>query len=142
MEASARGAAEAGGHTIGITLKGVPANANPFIKEVIQADSLYHRLRLLLEKGRAFIILPGGTGTLVELALCLELQLKGMMSPKPIILLGSFWKDVLNTLQEEAKFQNPFKPNNINDFTNATLIATYSIDETLAKLNQLFSKSP
>jgi uncharacterized protein (TIGR00730 family) len=69
MEASARGAREAGGHTIGITCSVWPRPANPHIVEEVRTRNFPERLMTLIERGDAYIVLPGGTGTLAELAL-------------------------------------------------------------------------
>ena len=55
-----------------------------------------------MKNSDAFIVLPGGTGTLLELAACLEHINKGLMEPKPIVALGDFWKDALEKLAGEA----------------------------------------
>ena len=69
MEASARGAREAGGHTIGITCVIWPRPANPYIVEEVRTQNFPERLMTLIERGDAYLVLPGGTGTLAELAL-------------------------------------------------------------------------
>src|SRR5689334_18917846 len=69
MEASARGAREAGGHTVGVTCVIWPRSANSYIAEECRTESFLARLLTLIERADAFIVLPGGTGTLAELAL-------------------------------------------------------------------------
>src|SRR5437763_16461998 len=69
MEASARGAREAGGHTIGVTCTVWPQAANPWIVEEVRANSFPERIMKLIHLGAAYVVLPGGTGTLAELAL-------------------------------------------------------------------------
>ena len=63
MEASARGARDAGGHTIGVTCsifgRGGP---NPFINQEIPTTSLFERLDHLIQRGDAYVVFPGGTG--------------------------------------------------------------------------------
>lgn len=98
MEASARGARERGGHTIGVIISSVSTAVNPFIVEVIPRHSLLERLETLLEKGDGYIVLPGGTGTLLELAAVWEYLNKSLMPQKPVIVLGSFWQPVVETL--------------------------------------------
>jgi len=49
--------------------------------------------------GQAYIVLPGGTGTLLELAKVWELKNKGFLkADKPIILLGGFWKPLIELI--------------------------------------------
>ncbi|MHC4104192.1 MAG: LOG family protein, partial [Planctomycetota bacterium] len=55
------------------------------------------RLDKLIELGQAYVVLPGGTGTLLELAKVWELKNKGFLPPdKPIILVGRFWKPLVD----------------------------------------------
>ena len=102
MEASARGAREAGGHTVGVTISSFGGRSpNPWIAEVDERPSLIERMMRLIEKGDAYIVLKGGTGTLLELAAVWELMNKAQMKVKPIIVLGSFWNGVVDTLKDE-----------------------------------------
>ncbi len=98
MEATARGAREAGGHTIGITCRALGRpGANAYIREVIETGTLLERLETLLRLGRAYVVLPGGTGTLAELALCWEMRNKGLIeAARPLVLLGDWWQPVVD----------------------------------------------
>ena len=108
MEASARGAKEAGGNTIGVVCATFPGRtANPWIDEVLVEDSLIGRLMKLMALGDAYVILKGGTGTLLELAAVWEFMNKGLMLEKPIILVGDFWTGVVETLKEEMEWEGP-----------------------------------
>jgi uncharacterized protein (TIGR00730 family) len=93
MLAAAKGASEAGGQVIGITCSAFKSSkANEYVTREIVTDSLDERLDKLIELGHAYIVLPGGTGTLLELAKVWELKNKGFLKvDKPIILLGGFW---------------------------------------------------
>jgi uncharacterized protein (TIGR00730 family) len=93
MEASAKGAGAAGGEVVGVTcLAFKKGRANQFISCEISTNSLNERLQKLIEIGNAYVVLPGGTGTLLELAFIWELKNKGFLSEdKPIILLGNYW---------------------------------------------------
>ncbi|NLE28736.1 MAG: LOG family protein [Phycisphaerae bacterium] len=97
MEAGARGAKDAGGRTIGVTC-GIFGRSGPnaFLDKIIETDSLYPRLTKLIELGDGYIVLPGGSGTLVELSLVWEMVAKKLMCPKPIVLMGDFWKPVID----------------------------------------------
>jgi uncharacterized protein (TIGR00725 family) len=101
MEAAARGAAEAGGMTIGVVVRSFSPQANPWIKKTIVVNSLFERLETLLHMGAGYVVLKGGTGTLVELALSWECIHKGLSPPKPIVLLGDFWSSVIDTVVQE-----------------------------------------
>jgi uncharacterized protein (TIGR00730 family) len=101
MEASARGAHEAGGSTIGVTVSAFGRRANRWIEKEIPMSTLNERLMKLVELGDAYVILRGGTGTLLELAYVWELTNKGLMREKPIVVVGRFWDGVIHTLREE-----------------------------------------
>jgi uncharacterized protein (TIGR00730 family) len=104
MEYVSRGAKEAGGKTIGVTYykyKDVSKKPNKYIDEEIKTEDIFERIAVMMKNSDAFIVLPGGTGTLLELAACLEHINKGLLKPKPIIAMGHFWKSVLDRLSEE-----------------------------------------
>lgn len=105
MEASARGAREAGGATIGVVARIFGAVSNPFIDRKIVENSLVDRLMKLIELGDAYVALKGGTGTLVELALVWELMNKRLAAEKPIVVMGNFWSPVIKTLNEELAYE-------------------------------------
>lgn len=101
MEASARGAKEAGGSTMGITVSAFPKPANQWVEKEIRFPTLTERLMKLVELGDAYVILKGGTGTLLELAYVWEFINKGLLREKPIVVVGKFWDGVIDTLKEE-----------------------------------------
>ncbi len=94
MEASAKGASDVGGHTIGVTCSALPmrGGANAYIKQEVPTFDLLARLNTLVRLGDGYVVLPGGTGTMLELALVWELNSK-RMAPRglPIVLLGEHW---------------------------------------------------
>lgn len=100
MLAAAKAASEAGGETIGVTCSAFKrSKANEYISREIAADSPDDRLDTLIKLGRAYVVLPGGTGTLLELAKVWELKNKGFPeADKPIILVGGFWKPLVDLI--------------------------------------------
>jgi uncharacterized protein (TIGR00730 family) len=102
MEASARGAKEAGGKTIGVTFDNpFGKNANQWIDQELKQQTLIARAMKLVELGNAYVVLKGGTGTLLELAAVWEFINKGLIKKKPIVVVGDFWNNVIETLREE-----------------------------------------
>jgi uncharacterized protein (TIGR00730 family) len=103
MLAAAKGAAEAGGEIIGVTCSAFKSSkANKYVTREIVTGSLDERLDTLVKLGRAYIVLPGGTGTLLELAKVWELKNKGFLNAdKPIILLGEFFKPLVELIATE-----------------------------------------
>lgn len=97
MRASAQGAAQAGGSVIGVTCSAFRGVANEYVTREIVTASLEERLGTLVRLGRAYVVLPGGTGTLLEVATVWELKNKGFpVAGKPIILLGDFWRPLVD----------------------------------------------
>lgn len=107
MEASARGAREAGGQAIGITCEVWPLRANRWITEEVRTRSYLERVMTLIERGDAYVVLPGGTGTLVELALAWELMNKSILSTsvggrRPLLVWAPYWRPVIECLNQEV----------------------------------------
>lgn len=102
MEASARGAKQAGSHTVGITCTVFSRSGpNPYNDTVIETKDLFTRLEKLIELGDAYIALPGGSGTLVELAMVWEMTAKRLIQPRPIIIYGDYWLPVIEATARE-----------------------------------------
>ena len=100
MEAVSRGAKEAGGRTIGITVDVFGGRSpNPYIDEEIGTSTLLLRLDKLTEVADGYIVLGGGIGTLLEMALVWNLQLMAVFD-KPIVLLGSDWRAAVERCSE------------------------------------------
>ncbi len=95
MEAVSRGAAEAGAHVIGITCEEIEAwrqvRCNPYVMEEIRYPSLRERMFALIEGCDTALALPGGAGTLAEVAFTWNLLITGAISPRPLILIGEGW---------------------------------------------------
>ena len=83
---------------IGVTCSAFKSSkANEYVTREIVTHSLDERLDKLVELGRAYIVLPGGTGTLLELAKVWKLKNKSFLNAdRPIILLGGFWKPLVD----------------------------------------------
>src|SRR5579862_8306161 len=111
MEASARGAREVGGHTIGVTCVVWPRAANHYVVEEVRTRSYSERLITLVARGDAYVVLPGGTGTLAELALVWEMMHKGSLSKtvggrKPLLVTVPYWQPVIECLRQEAELNS------------------------------------
>jgi uncharacterized protein (TIGR00730 family) len=93
MEAANRGAKEAGGRSIGCNIK-LPAEQkpNPYVDQFVQFDHFFVRKVMLVKYSSAFVVLPGGYGTLDEVFETLTLMQTGVIEQFPVILMGSeFW---------------------------------------------------
>ena len=100
MEAASRGCVEAGGATIGITCSLFAARSpNTWLTEVREGADLFERTRLLIDESDAFIILPGKSGTLAELAFLWALDRAGALGGKPIVLCGTAWRTIVDAIE-------------------------------------------
>ncbi len=100
MEAVSKGAVEAGGAAIGVTVELYEQRgpANPYLTRRVHMPDLHERLRWLVSHCQGFVVLPGSIGTLTELFLTWTLISAGGRPPAPIVLLGDSWREVLGTL--------------------------------------------
>ena len=99
MEASARGAKEGGGRTIGVTCSVWRLSANAYIDDTLVTESLLERVAALIELGAAgYVALPGATGTLLELASAWEQMAKGLLARRPLVCVGRFWRPVVEVM--------------------------------------------
>lgn len=101
MLAAAKGANQVSGQIIGVTCKAFGRNgANEYVTREIQTDTLEQRLKTLVDIGDDYIVLPGSTGTLLELATVWELENKGFTNAdKSIILIGPFWQKLISMME-------------------------------------------
>ncbi len=105
MEASARGAKEAGGETIGVTVDAFARMSNQWVDKEIRKATLVERIETLVNSADGYVIVKGGTGTLLELAYVWEFINKRFIPEKPIIIVGEFWGRVVDTLKDELLWE-------------------------------------
>jgi uncharacterized protein (TIGR00730 family) len=112
MEAANRGATEAGGLSLGcnITLP-KEQRPNPYLDRFIQFEHFFVRKVMLVKYSSAFVVLPGGFGTLDEAFEVVTLVQTGKLERFPIVAMGGeFWTD-------------------LTEFVRDTLVAYGTIDE-------------
>ena len=100
MEAASRGAAEVGGHVIGVTCDEIeswrPVSPNQWVKEEKRQPTLRQRLFVLIDDCDGAIALPGGIGTLAEIILTwAQVQIQPD-DQRPIIAVGEGWEEVIS----------------------------------------------
>jgi hypothetical protein len=100
MEAVSRGAHEAGGHVLGVTLNQFSAEPNPYLKEQLATDHFYDRLQHLICRSAGFIAVRGGMGTVTEMSLVWNKLVTRIISDVPLILLGDCWPPVVEAWQQ------------------------------------------
>jgi uncharacterized protein (TIGR00730 family) len=94
MEAANRGAHEAGGVSYGLNII-LPHEqcANPYVDKSVEFHYFFTRKVMLVKYSCAFIIMPGGLGTLDELFEAATLIQCKKIGPFPVILMGeTFWE--------------------------------------------------
>jgi uncharacterized protein (TIGR00730 family) len=100
MEAANRGAAEAGGRTVGLNIT-LPHEQypNPYVTPGLCFQFHYFAMRKLhfMHRAVALVALPGGFGTLDELSDALTLIQTRKIAPMPVVLVGeAWWRQALN----------------------------------------------
>ncbi|BCU76377.1 TIGR00730 family Rossman fold protein [Luteolibacter sp. LG18] len=90
MEAGNRGAFEAGGRSIGVNIE-LPfeQHLNPYVQKAFTMRYFFTRKTVLVKYSYAFIVLPGGAGTLDEMFETMTLIQTGKLRNFPIILMGT-----------------------------------------------------
>ena len=109
MEATSRGAAEAGGHVIGVTSSIFDKwrgsdGANEWVNEEIKHVTLRERMMHLIDFCDAAVTLRGGIGTLAELAVTWSFLQTGEIKPRPFVLLGSEWAERLTRFYGDGAY--------------------------------------
>ena len=105
MDAASKGVTESGGEAIGVTVPLFNSTPSKFLTKEIKCDTLFHRIDTLVDTGDAFIVLPGGTGTLLELSIVWELFNKGVKEIRPVVCLGEMWEEIVIKMEERVKYE-------------------------------------
>lgn len=102
MEAANRGAKEAGGLSLGCNIiLPMEQSANPYLDRFIDMDHFFVRKVMLVKYSRAFVVMPGGLGTLDEAFETLTLVQCRKLERFPIVAMGSeFWGQMRNFVRE------------------------------------------
>lgn len=101
MDAVSKGAKENGSEAVGVTLDIYNASTSKYLTKQIVTHTLFDRLKTLVDIGDAYIILQGGTGTMLELSLVWEYLNKGMIDYKPVACHGKMWKEIISLMEEQ-----------------------------------------
>src|SRR5438477_3795770 len=136
MGAVSKGAAEAGGYVIGVTVglfKERGLMPNPFLHEEVHLPSLAERLNYLIVKPDAYVMLKGGVGTLSELALAWSLVQVGEVAARPLVLVGPMWRDFVPHFANISMITP-------NDVKRLTLVD--GIDEVVPALEAWWANPP
>ncbi len=99
MEGALKGASECNIKRIGITTN-IFKNKKPnsYVNSLIKTDNYFDRLKILIDIADAYIVFPGGSGTLLEFSFLLALKERNIINNKPMICIGEQWKKVLRDI--------------------------------------------
>jgi uncharacterized protein (TIGR00725 family) len=111
MEAVSKGAAEEGGHVVGVTCDEIERwrgnKPNPWVKEEWKIPTLHERMITLMDSCDSAMALPGGVGTLAEITLLWDRMLVQATPVRPLILIGAGWQATFSQLFGELSAYFP-----------------------------------
>lgn len=105
MQAANQGAYEAGGRSIGVNIE-LPfeQNVNPYVHRSVNMRYFFTRKTMLVKYSYAFVVMPGGAGTLDEMFETMTLIQTGKLKNFPIILMGrDFWQPLMDFVYRMAE---------------------------------------
>ncbi|HTB51881.1 MAG TPA: TIGR00730 family Rossman fold protein [Ferruginibacter sp.] len=132
MEAANKGAQEVGGKSVGCNIV-LPheQSHNPYLDRWVNIKYFFVRKTLLIKYSYAFIVMPGGFGTMDEYFEALTLIQTKKVHEFPIIIIGKeFHKDLIVYIETMKNYQT-ISPNDTDLF-----LVTDSIDEAIAHLQK------
>lgn len=134
MEAASRGARQAGGHVVGVTLDlFAPRLApNPWLTEEQRVSDFFPRLQRLTSAD-GFVVLQGGIGTLTEATLTWTLLQTGQISPRPFLFVGAGWSRLFEAFRAETLMSE-------RDFVLARVVD--DVDDALTLLVEMVAPTP
>ena len=118
MEAANKGAAEAGGHSIGLNIE-LPTDQkpNPYANITLRFRYFFVRKVLFIKYAVAYLILPGGFGTMDELFESLTLIQTHKIRPFPVILVGAdYWRGLADWIKTVVLEQGKISPSDLDIF--------------------------
>lgn len=132
MEAANRGAFENGGHSIGCNIQ-LPfeQKPNPYVQTSITFEHFFVRKVLLMKYSYAFIIMPGGFGTMDEFYETLTLVQTKTITQFPIVLFGKSYYQPLMDYMSLMAAQKTISPEDLN-----LVLLTDSVDDAMEHVNK------
>jgi hypothetical protein len=130
MEAANRGAKEAGGRSVGCNIE-LPYEqaSNTYLDLSVRMHYFFVRKALLVKYSYAFVVMPGGAGTLDELFNALTLIQTGKIKNFPIVIMGTdYWKELIDFIEKMARQRM------VADADLQLIHATDSVDEAIAHI--------
>jgi uncharacterized protein (TIGR00730 family) len=137
MEAANRGAFEVGGKSVGCNIHlPMEQKPNPYMQKWITFDYFFLRKVMLLKYSYAFIVMPGGFGTLDEMFNTLTLIQTRSLTRFPVVLFGkSFYQPLLEMIQKMISEET------IHRMDLDLLLVTDDIDEAMNHIKSYLSNN-
>ncbi|MFZ2875227.1 MAG: TIGR00730 family Rossman fold protein [Phycisphaerales bacterium] len=119
MEAANRGAREAGGRSIGCNIElPMEQEPNPYLDRFVEFRYFFVRKVMLVKYSYAFVVLPGGFGTLDELFEAATLVQTGKILSFPVILMGvDYWAPMFEFLRSRLEARGTISPGDVDLLT-------------------------
>src|ERR1700761_1927145 len=116
MEAANRGAAEAGGVSVGLGIElPMESGLNEYVNVGVEFRYFFVRKTVFIKYSQAFVVLPGGFGTLDELFEALTLVATDKITRFPIVLVGSaYWTGLLDWLKTTMLAEGKISPDELS----------------------------
>ncbi|OQY08006.1 MAG: Rossman fold protein, TIGR00730 family [Desulfobacteraceae bacterium 4572_123] len=118
MEAANKGAAEAGGTSVGLNIH-LPfeQKPNPFANITMEFKYFFIRKVMFIKYASAYVVMPGGFGTMDELFEVLTLIQTRRIKQFPVILVGSdYWTGLLDWIKSRLLAEQSISPENLDLF--------------------------
>jgi len=118
MEAANKGASAAGGKSIGLNIElPMEQKPNPYANISLSFRYFFVRKVIFVKYAMAYIIMPGGFGTMDELLESVTLIQTHKIKPFPVILVGSdYWKGLLKWIKEVVLKEGKISPEDLDIF--------------------------
>jgi uncharacterized protein (TIGR00730 family) len=131
MEAANKGARDGGGESVGVAIELPTEKPNPYITRMLSFRYFFVRKVMFVKYSQAFVILPGGFGTLDELFESITLVQTRKVQPFPVILAGDdgFWDGLLDWFRNTLVARGKISPGDVDILKRAN-----NPDEVLAIL--------
>jgi uncharacterized protein (TIGR00730 family) len=116
MEAGNKGAKDGGGHSVGCNIE-LPfeQGSNPYVDTLVNFRYFFVRKTMFIKYSVAFIIFPGGFGTLDELFEAVTLIQTGKMYQFPVVLFGRhYWAGLVRWLQTRVLQEGKISPGDLD----------------------------
>jgi len=125
MEAANRGAQETGGISVGLNIQ-LPFEqaTNPYVTLPLSFNYFFARKMMFVKYAEAFVVFPGGFGTLDELFESLTLIQTGKLKHFPVILLGTaYWSGMVDWMKQAMLEEHHINPEDLELFSCTDSIA-------------------